>query len=106
MLELGNVCPATITIVVNERYIRIAMNTPARKTGIGVVGDIPWGTHFFLFYETKEDLLDSLVPYFKAGLEGGEFCMWVISHPLTEDEVRRRCAGRFATSTTTCAGAV
>ena len=46
-----------------------------RKTGIGVVGDVPWGTHFFMFYETKEDLLDTLVPYFKAGLENNEFCL-------------------------------
>lgn len=62
----------------------MAANTEVRKTGIGVVGDVPWGTHCFLFYETEEDLFDVLVPYFKAGLEGGEFCMWVISEPLTE----------------------
>ena len=37
-----------------------------RKTGISVVGDVPWGTHFCYFYETKQDLLDTLVPYFKA----------------------------------------
>src|SRR5580704_1709332 len=59
-----------------------------RNTGIGVVGDVPWGTHFFLFHETADDLLDTVVPYFKAGLEGGEFCMWVISEPLTEQDVR------------------
>jgi signal transduction histidine kinase len=59
-----------------------------RKTGIGVVGDVPWGTHFFLFHETKDDLLDTLVPYFKAGLEAKELCMWVISAPLTESEIR------------------
>lgn len=63
-------------------------NTELRKTGIGVVGDVPWGTHFFLFHETKEDLLDTLVPYFKAGLEGKELCIWAISEPLTEIEVR------------------
>ena len=55
-----------------------------RKIGIGVVGDVPWGSHFFMFYETKEDLLDTLVPYFKAGLESGELCLWVVSEPLTE----------------------
>jgi hypothetical protein len=59
-----------------------------RKSGIEVVGDVPWGTHFFMFYETKEDLLDTLVPYFKAGLETGELCLWVVSEPLTEDEAR------------------
>jgi len=62
------------------------LGTQLRKTGIGVVGDIPWGTHFFMFYETKEDLLDTLVPYFKTGLETGELCLWVLSEPLTESE--------------------
>ncbi|MFL5807459.1 MAG: MEDS domain-containing protein [Roseiflexaceae bacterium] len=50
-----------------------------RKTGISIVGDMPWGTHFCCFYETKQDLLDILVPYFKAGLENKEFCLWVVS---------------------------
>jgi PAS domain S-box-containing protein len=57
-----------------------------RKSGIEVVGDVPWGTHFCLFYETKKDLIDVLVPYFKVGLENNEFCMWVTSEPLTEEE--------------------
>ena len=35
--------------------------------------------HFCHFYETKQDLLDTLVPYFKAGLETNEFCLWVVS---------------------------
>lgn len=59
-----------------------------RQTGIGVVGDVPWGTHFFLFHETLEDLIDACVPYFKAGLESREQCLWAITDPLTEEEVR------------------
>jgi PAS domain S-box-containing protein len=57
----------------------MVMAVELRKTGISVVGDVPWGTHFCCFYETKEDLLDILVPYFKVGLENDEFCLWVIS---------------------------
>jgi PAS domain S-box-containing protein len=57
-----------------------------RNSGIDVVGYMPWGTHFCHFYESKEDLLDTLVPYFKAGLEDKEFCVWVIADPLTEEE--------------------
>jgi C4-dicarboxylate-specific signal transduction histidine kinase len=64
------------------------VGTQLRKTGIGVVGDVPWGTHFFMFYETREDLLDTLVPYFKAGLETGELCLWAVSEPLTVEEAR------------------
>ncbi len=63
-------------------------DTELRKTGIGVVGDVPWGTHFLMFYENKKDLLDTLVPYFKAGLETGELCLWGVSEPLTEEESR------------------
>jgi len=42
---------------------------------------IPWGSHFCNFYETKQDLLDILISYFKAGLENNEFCLWVVSIP-------------------------
>jgi C4-dicarboxylate-specific signal transduction histidine kinase len=59
-----------------------------RKTGISVVGDVPWGTHFFLFHETEEDLIDACVPYIRAGLENRELCIWAIADPLTEEEVR------------------
>ena len=59
-----------------------------RKTGIDVIGDAPWGTHLCQFYQTKEGLIDILVPYFKAGLESNEFCMWVTSEPLGEKEAK------------------
>jgi PAS domain S-box-containing protein len=60
-----------------------------RTTGIDVVGHRPWGTHFCHFYETTDDLLDTLVPYLRAGLESREFCLWVIADPLTEADARR-----------------
>lgn len=61
-----------------------------RKSGIDVLGDIPWGSHFCLFYDSKQDLLDALVPYFKAGLQSNEFNVWVISNPFlhTAEEAR------------------
>ena len=59
-----------------------------RKTGIDVLGDVPWGTHLCHFYQTKEDLIDILVPYFKAGLESNEFCFWVTSPPLEVKEAK------------------
>lgn len=60
-----------------------------RRSGIPEIGEIPWGTHFCHFYETKQDLLDLLVPFFAAGLEDNEFCLWVVFHPLTIEEVRQ-----------------
>ena len=62
------------------------MSSDMRKTGIDAVGEMPWGTHFCLFYETKDDLLGTLVPYCRAGLEGQEFCLWVVAEPLTVEE--------------------
>ena len=58
------------------------MNKSLRHSGIDIIGDVPWGTHFCQFYQTKEDLMDILVPFFKAGLENNEFCIWVMSEPL------------------------
>src|SRR2546429_1890855 len=63
------------------------MTTALRNTGIESVGEMPWGTHFCHFYETRDDLLQTLLPFFKAGLERGEFCAWVVSEPLTETGV-------------------
>lgn len=60
-----------------------------RDTGIEVIGNVPWGTHFCQFYQTKEDLIDILVPYFKEGLEHNEFCMWITAEPLDADEARK-----------------
>jgi len=65
-----------------------AMASDLRKSGIGSVGDIPWGTHFCHFYENKKDLLDVLIPYCKTGLEQNEFCVWGIFDPLDEQEAR------------------
>jgi DNA-binding CsgD family transcriptional regulator len=59
-----------------------------RQSGIRVVGEVPWGGHICVFYETKDDLLDTAVAYFKAGLESNEFCVWAISEPITEAEAK------------------
>jgi hypothetical protein len=55
------------------------MATELIKSGIDVVGDMPWGSHFCQFYETKDDLLEVLIPYFTAGLESNEACLWIVS---------------------------
>ncbi|MCX5995808.1 MAG: PAS domain S-box protein [Chloroflexi bacterium] len=60
-----------------------------RKTGIDVIGNVPWGTHMCQFYKTQADLIDILVPYFKEGLESNELCMWVTSEPLEVAQARK-----------------
>ena len=55
--------------------------TNNRTTGIECIGSVPWGTHFCEFHSTREELADTLVPYFAAGLQQDEFCLWVTSDP-------------------------
>jgi len=61
-----------------------------RDTGLEAVGEVPWGTHFSIFYETKKDLLEIVVPFFKAGLRANEFCLWIVANSelLTINEAK------------------
>lgn len=54
-----------------------------RHTGIRFRGDMPWGTHICLFYETPQNLLDTPVCYFEAGLKSNELCVWAVSDPIS-----------------------
>jgi PAS domain S-box-containing protein len=65
------------------------MDANLRPSGIDGLGDMSWGTHFCLFYETKEDLLDFFIPFLKSGLEHQEFCLCVASEPLIAEEAER-----------------
>ncbi|MCX5991495.1 MAG: MEDS domain-containing protein [Chloroflexi bacterium] len=55
-----------------------------RKSGIGAVGDVAWGTHFCQFYHTREDLVDILVPDFyrlyqgKGQIEMVPYSVWYL----------------------------
>src|SRR6201981_2178313 len=57
-----------------------------RRSGISVVGDRPWGTHFCNFYESGSDLFHMLLSYFKPDWKTTKFCVWVVSAPLSERE--------------------
>jgi len=37
-----------------------------------------WGSHLCVFYKGRDELTEALVPYFKAGLENNEFCLWAL----------------------------
>lgn len=83
----------------NRHHARPARQSPdLRPSGIRLMGDMPWGTHICLFYQTRQDLLDSAVAYFGAGLESNEFCVWAISDPNTQKDAEtalRRAIPRF-----------
>src|ERR1043166_4715400 len=56
-----------------------------RDSGIDILGRMPWSTHVSLFYETRADLLATIVPFFRAGLKAREHCVW-----LWSDEKKKR----------------
>src|SRR5687767_10519172 len=68
------------------------MTNPDVQSGITGVGGLNWGAHFCQFYRTSEDLADSLVPYFAAGLGANEQCLWVTAEPLTAGRARASLA--------------
>ncbi|HYX32555.1 MAG TPA: MEDS domain-containing protein [Oligoflexus sp.] len=58
------------------------------ESGIRALGDIAWGSHFCNFYQDQMDLIETLVPFFKAGLDNHERCLWVTSEPLLAQDAR------------------
>lgn len=71
-----------------KRDVPAELDQPLRQSGIRVVGAVPWGAHICIFYETKDDLLDTAAAYFKAGLASNEFCVWAISEPISEADAK------------------
>src|ERR1700730_5715736 len=64
-------------------------STTLRNTGIPFIAHVPWGAHLCVFYETKEDLIDTNLAYFEEGLKNNEFCIWLVSDPLTQKDAER-----------------
>ena len=71
------------------KILKITKMNSYRKIRISTVKEAPWGTHFFQFYKTKEDLLETLIPYFESGLVGNEMYVLVTSDFLTKEEAIR-----------------
>ena len=56
------------------------------ESGIPDLGKVPWGSHFCQVYSSKDDLAQSLIPYFIAGLTNNEQCIWVTSEPYDVED--------------------
>jgi signal transduction histidine kinase len=50
--------------------------------------DLVWGSHFCCFHDSAEDLKDSVIQYFQAGLDDRQRCLWITSAPLKGNEAR------------------
>jgi DNA-binding CsgD family transcriptional regulator len=73
-----------------------AMNKTLRNTGVDVLGDMPWGSHVCVFYESSDDLLDTVIPFLKTGLESNEYCLWALSDPLSVADARTALRRRIS----------
>jgi two-component sensor histidine kinase/PAS domain-containing protein len=60
------------------------------------VPHLAWGSHVAHFFGSGDELRDVLVPYFKAGLENNERCLWVVREPFGEEEARAALASEVA----------
>jgi two-component sensor histidine kinase len=54
-------------------------------TGLQPIGRVEWGTHFCHFYRDQAEVADTLVPYFKTGLETNDACLWVTAEPFSKE---------------------
>jgi len=75
-----------------NRPVSPALVDRLRPSGIPLIGDMPWGAHVCLFYETKEDLLEANASYFKTGIENGEWGIWGISSPISVSDAEAALA--------------
>src|SRR5687767_2003288 len=64
------------------------MKNPPYITRCGLPGidQIPFGMHACHFYRNREQLIAALVPYFVAGLQANERCIWITAPPLPAPE--------------------
>ncbi len=63
-------------------------------SGLAATPVLRWGSHVGHLFEAADELHDVLVPYFKAGLENNERCLWVTGAPF--DAAAARAALRNA----------
>ena len=66
--------------IVSDAPQNAARVLPAILTNVG------HGSHLCAFYETKDDLIDLVLPFFDAGSNRGELCVWMTPDSLATEE--------------------
>lgn len=64
------------------------------SSGDTVFGALEWGSHLCHLYHTSEELLDAVLPFFAAGLNNNEQCVWITSDPDAIEAVSLALAER------------
>jgi two-component sensor histidine kinase/PAS domain-containing protein len=68
-------------------FFNIAMQEHS-PSGLRAIPFLQWGSHLTQFFGSGEELRDLLIPYFKAGLENNEKCLWVTGSAFNAEEAR------------------
>jgi two-component sensor histidine kinase/PAS domain-containing protein len=58
-------------------------------SGLAATPVLRWGSHVGHLFDGADELHDVLAPYFKAGLENNERCLWVTGAPFGVADARR-----------------
>jgi PAS domain S-box-containing protein len=58
------------------------------SSGIEALGRLSWGTHFCHFYDGPSGIADAAIPYFRAGLDNAEQCLWIAAAPFGVEDAR------------------
>ena len=58
----------------------------ASKVLPSVLAGLKHGTHLCAFYETKDDLIDLVLPFFTGGAERGDACVWMMPDSVSAEE--------------------
>jgi DNA-binding CsgD family transcriptional regulator len=66
------------------------MVTVLRNSGIPFIDEVNWGSHLCAFYETREDLFETVTGYFTAGIDANEMCVWAMPDEMCSDRGRNR----------------
>ncbi len=61
---------------------------PWSQSGLPTVPHLAWGSHLVHFFGSGNELREVLVPYFKAGLENNERCLWVTGQAFNAEQAR------------------
>jgi hypothetical protein len=61
---------------------------PNPPSGLEVVPHLEWGSHLAHFFKVGQELRDVLVPYFKAGLNNNDQCLWVTGQAFNAEDAR------------------
>jgi len=65
------------------------INNDLAQDGAYIFKDIPWGSHICGIYQSIDDLINMLIPFFKFGLQKNEFCIWITSEFINKNQAKQ-----------------